>query len=95
MSFSQMGKGGVPGTPYTSGSPVTYQDFEKIRLNFDDHQTQLLGLEGGSLFVLATDPTSPVDGQAWLLTDGGSPETILLRIRRGGLTYTLPLGTLA
>ena len=46
------------------------------------------------LAVVTADPASPVDGTAWLFDDAGSPSNISLRIRKGGVTYDLPIGTL-
>lgn len=39
--------------------------------------------------VLAADPASPVDGQFWITDDGGTPASIALKFRKGGVTYTL------
>lgn len=66
-----------------------------VAADLADHENRLLAVEGSSRLVLASDPSSPVDSQWWFLTDGGSPETITLRVRRGSTTYSLPIGTLA
>lgn len=39
--------------------------------------------------VLPADPASPVNGQSWITDDGGSPASIALKFRKGGVTYTL------
>ncbi len=39
--------------------------------------------------VLSADPASPVNGQFWVTDDGGSPASIALKFRKGGVTYTL------
>lgn len=45
MAFTQMGKDGVPGTPYTNNTDVYYQDYNRIRLNFDDHESRIGAIE--------------------------------------------------
>jgi hypothetical protein len=48
-----------------------------------------------SAFPLRTsDPASPVNGTFWLFKDGSSPANVFLRVRDGGTTYDLPIGTL-
>lgn len=59
-----------------------------------DHETRITALESGVLKVLTADPGSPVDDTAWLFDDGGSPANVVLRVRKGGTTYELPIGTL-
>lgn len=39
--------------------------------------------------TLSADPASPVNGTWWLVDDGGSPSSIALRVRKGGVTYTV------
>jgi hypothetical protein len=40
--------------------------------------------------VLSADPGSPADGTWWVVGSGTSPtRTIALRVREGGVTYTL------
>jgi hypothetical protein len=39
--------------------------------------------------VLSADPASPVNGQFWITDDGGSPASVALKFRKGGVTYTL------
>lgn len=46
------------------------------------------------LTVLAADPGAPANGTAWLFKDGSTPANISLRVRDGGVTYDLPIGTL-
>lgn len=89
MAFSSLPAvtAGVTATKATWGN--------QVKTNEDDHENRLLAVEGSSRLVLASDPSSPVDSQWWFLTDGGSPETITLRVRRGSTTYSLPIGTLA
>lgn len=55
---------------------------------------QKLNQGASSLFtVLSADPTSPADGTAWFFLDGATPESLSLRVRRGGVTYDIPLFT--
>lgn len=39
--------------------------------------------------TLSADPASPVNGTWWLVDDGGSPASVALRVRKGGVTYTV------
>lgn len=43
--------------------------------------------------VRTADPASPVNGTFWLFDDGGSPASLSLRWRKGGVTYDFPIGT--
>lgn len=54
MAFTQMGDRGVPGAAYVTGSPVFFQDFNRIRLNFDDHEERIATIEGQA--TLAVTP---------------------------------------
>ena len=44
--------------------------------------------------ILDADPASPVNGQWWITDDGGTPASIALKFRKGGVTYTLAEVTL-
>ncbi len=43
--------------------------------------------------VLTVDPVAPADDKAWFFRDGGTPETLSVRVRRAGVTYDFPVGT--
>jgi hypothetical protein len=47
----------------------------------------------GTLPVLSADPASPVNGTMWGFDDGGSPASLSIRWRKGGVTYDFPIGT--
>lgn len=47
----------------------------------------------GPLIAVTVDPAAPVDGEIWFFLDGGTPESLSLRIRRAGVTYDVPLFT--
>lgn len=44
--------------------------------------------------TLSADPASPVNGTWWVTDDGGSPASIALKFRKGGVTYVLAEVTL-
>ena len=44
--------------------------------------------------VLTSAPGSPTDGTGWFFDDGGTPATVSLQYRKGGVTYDIPLGTI-
>lgn len=54
----------------------------------------LAGGTTGELAVLTADPGSPANGTAWIYKDGSTPANVSLKVRDGGVTYDLPLGTL-
>lgn len=54
---------------------------------------QLHALKAAFLPVYTVDPSSPADDTAWILRDGGTPETYYFKTRRAGVTLQLPLGT--
>lgn len=43
--------------------------------------------------ALTSDPSSPSNGWVWFFNDAGTPPSISLRWRSGGVTYDFPLGT--
>jgi hypothetical protein len=47
----------------------------------------------GIVPVQAADPASPVNGTVWFFDDGGSPASLSIRWRKGGVTYDFPIGT--
>ncbi len=51
-------------------------------------------LEDGILPVRTTDPASPTNDTAWIYRDGATPQGVELRLRIGGTTYYIPLGTI-
>ena len=53
-----------------------------------------LDVRCGTLIVLTADPSAPANGEAWLFDDGGSPDTISLKYRKGGVTHAITLGTI-
>lgn len=65
MSFTALGKGGTPGTPYTSGSPVTYQDFELIRGDFDNHEARILAVEADLTAGFVAHKVEDTHGGYW------------------------------
>lgn len=51
-------------------------------------------LEHGVLTVRTADPSTLTNDTAWIYRDGASPQGIELRLRIGGVTHSIPLGTL-
>jgi len=48
----------------------------------------------GVLQIRTADPSPLVDDTAWFVRDGGSPQSVVVRFRIGGVTHEAPLFTL-
>lgn len=80
----------VPVTLETSGGTGTTgfsNNHQLIAVIFGSSNT-------GVLQILTANPSTLVDETGWLFDDGGTPSSISLRVRKGGVTYDLPIGTL-
>ncbi len=79
-----------PKTLIYVGSPPAWTDAEKVVITPGDVE-----VGNSDTFPIRTaDPASPADDTGWFVRDSASPETLYLRVRRSGVTQSIPLGTL-
>lgn len=69
-------------------------DLSAVQAEIVSLDARVAVLESGALPVRTTDPVSPANDTAWIYRDGASPQGIELRLRVGGTTYYIPLGTI-
>lgn len=61
--------------------------------DLDDHESRMLALEGSvGATVQATPPTLANDGWC-IVTDGASPESFSIAVKRSGTIKYFPIGT--
>ena len=58
------------------------------RLSYQD-VNDIVGVINRIADVLTADPASPANDTWWIVRDGGSPQAVKLRVRIGGVSYTL------
>lgn len=85
-------QGSAPSAP-AAGTQKVYLDSTTHQLTREDSGSAVRDVEAIQA-TLSEDPASPVNGTWWLRDDGGSPASIALRFRKGGVTYTLAEVTL-
>ena len=66
-------------------SNAWFQFFQKLEQS--GQQTGELGE------ILTVDPSPLVNDTWWIFRDGGTPETVFLKVRIGGVTTAFPIGT--
>lgn len=80
-------QGSDPTTP-ASGKQNVYPKTSNGHLHAQDDAGAVRDIEAIQQ-TLSADPASPVNGSWWLVDDGGSPASVAIRFRKGGVTYTL------
>lgn len=80
-------QGSTPSTP-DAGTQKVFARSSDGHICAEDDASAVRDLEAIQQ-TLSADPASPVNGTWWLVDDGGSPASIALRFRKGGVTYTL------
>lgn len=80
----------TPPTTPTAGQRVAASWGAVVAADIIDHEARMTALEGSvGATVLTADPGSPADDTWWVVRDGGSPQAVALKVRIGGVTYTL------
>lgn len=80
----------APLTTVAVGNAVKASQQNLAKTNLADHETRLLALEGSiGLQVLTADPASPDDDTWWVVRDGGTPQSVALKVRISGVTYAV------
>ncbi len=82
----------APTSPST-GRQRVYIDATSHRFNRKTSTGGTVDMEFMQAFSTA-DPATPVNGTLWFFDDGGTPSNLSVRVRKAGVTYEIPLGTL-
>lgn len=81
----------TPTSPASGNQRVFGKDTDH-RLKRVDHGGQVIDIEG-QIYTTATQAASPSNDTWWIFRDGASPEAVELRLRIGGVTYSISLGS--
>ncbi len=83
-----------PGAVTGGTTPARATWANDVRADLLDHESRIGDVEAGANALLTADPASPGDDTWWVVRDNASPETAALKVRIGGVTYTIASITL-